>query len=145
VLLAITLVATAEDGRATQRPPSLPKYQQECASCHVAYPPDMLPAASWQRVMAGLPRHFGTDASLDAASVKEIAAWLDVHAGRSRKAALAPPENRITRTAWFTREHDELPPIVWKRPSVKSPANCGACHQQADQGDFSEHNVRVPR
>jgi hypothetical protein len=28
----------------------------------------MLPAASWQRLMGNLPRHFGTDASLDAAT-----------------------------------------------------------------------------
>ena len=30
--------------------PLLPKYQQECAACHVAYPPGMLPADSWQRL-----------------------------------------------------------------------------------------------
>ena len=62
--------AMADSGGA--RVPLLPKYAQECSACHVAYPAGFLPAASWQRVMAGLGKHYGTDASLDEASVREI-------------------------------------------------------------------------
>ena len=29
--------------------------------------------------------------------------------------------------------------------AVGSPANCGACHPQAAQGQFDEHDVRIPR
>ena len=47
-------------------------YQQECAACHLAYPPGLLPAASWQRLMGNLPKHFGTDASLDAATLQTL-------------------------------------------------------------------------
>jgi hypothetical protein len=144
-LSGTVLTAAAEEGPRPRSVPLLPKYQQECASCHAAFPPDMLPPASWRRLMSGLPRHFGTDASLDAESVRQIAAWLDTNAGRSGRSGTAPPEDRITRADWFTREHDEVAPAVWKRPAVKSPANCGACHQQADRGDFNEHNIRVPR
>ena len=63
----------------------LPKYQQECAACHLAYPPGLLPAASWQRLMGNLPQHFGTDASLDPATVKEIGQWLQAHAADPRR------------------------------------------------------------
>ena len=114
-------------------------------ACHVAYPPGMLPAASWQRMITNLPRHFGTDASLDAASAKELSAWLAANAGTCKRVREAPPEDRITRSAWFARKHDEVPAATWKLPTVKSPANCSACHAQADQGDFNEHNVRIPR
>lgn len=38
---------------------------QECASCDIAFPPSMLPAASWKRMMGELENHFGDDASLD--------------------------------------------------------------------------------
>jgi hypothetical protein len=130
------------------RAPLPPKYQQECAACHVAFPPGMLPAASWQRLMGGLDKHFGTDASLDAASVKELSAWLAAQAGtnrRSRREAAAPPEDRITRTAWFVREHHEVAARTWKRPAVKSAANCPACHARADQGVFDEDDIRIPR
>ena len=138
----------ADDGGNAQRVPLLPKYQQECSACHLAYPPGMLPAPSWQRLMSTLPQHFGTDASLDAASVKQIGDWLQAHAARSSRAprdGAAPPEDRITRSTWFLREHREVGAATWARASVKSPSNCAACHTRADQGEFSEHNIRIPR
>lgn len=144
-LLGPASAAHADDDRRATRLPLLPKYQQECASCHIAYPPGMLPAESWRRLMVGLPRHFGADASLDAASQQEISTWLAAGAGTAKRTRESPAEDRITRSAWFVRKHDELPATVWKRPAVKSPANCSACHAQADQGDFNEHKVHVPR
>ena len=122
-----------------------PAYKQECAACHVAYPAGMLPAASWRRLMGNLPRHFGTDASLDAATAKELSVWLGAHAGTYRRVREEPPQDRITRSAWFIRKHDEVAAATWKLPAVKSAANCAACHTQAEQGDFNEHNVRIPR
>ncbi|MDL2338978.1 MAG: diheme cytochrome c [Pseudomonadota bacterium] len=149
---ALLLVATslacipavhAEDGERRARVSVLPKYQQECAACHVAYPPGLLPAASWQRLMSHLPHHFGTDASLDPGTTQEISNWLVRNA--DARARAAPPEDRITRSAWFIRKHDEVPAATWKRASIKSAANCPACHTRADQGDFDEDNVRIPR
>ena len=137
--------ARAEEGARLAQAPALPKYQQECAACHVAYPPGLLPAASWQRLMSNLPRHFGTDASLDAATEKEISTWLTQNAAARKRMATPPPEDRITRAAWFVRQHDEVPAETWKRASIKSAANCSACHSRADQGDFDEDNVRIPR
>ncbi|MBZ8141867.1 cytochrome C [Rubrivivax gelatinosus] len=135
-----------ERGERRAAAPLLPAYEQECGgSCHVAYPPGMLPAESWKRVMNGLDRHYGSDASLDAAAQKQIAAWLDTQAGSGRRARSAPPEDRITRSAWFEREHDEIRAAVWQRKSVASPANCGACHPRAAQGDFEEHDVKIPK
>jgi hypothetical protein len=144
-LLGFSFGACADQDSRGQRQPRLPKYTQECASCHIAYPPGMLPASSWQRLMTGLPRHFGADASLDATSVKELSTWLAANAGTGNRVREAPPEDRITRSAWFTREHDEVPAAAWKHPTVKSPSNCSACHAQADQGDFNERHVRIPR
>jgi cytochrome c len=123
----------------------LPKYQQECAACHVAYPAGMLPAESWRRLMSNLPRHFGTDASLDAATVSDLTNWLGANAGTYKRAREVPPEDRITKSAWFIREHDEVAPDVWKRASVRGAANCAACHTQADKGDFNERAIRIPR
>lgn len=149
-LLALLLAAPfahADDDHEGRRAsvPMLPKYQQECASCHIAYPPAALPAASWQRLMQNLPRHFGTDASLDAASVKEISSWLAANAGTWKRVDASPPQDRITQSAWFLREHRELAASTWRRPAVKSPSNCSACHPQAEKGDFNEHRVRIPR
>jgi len=125
--------------------PLLPSYQDECGTCHAPYPPGLLPAPSWQRVMGNLSRHYGTDASLDPATAKQLSSWLAANAGAARRAREAPPEDRITRSAWFGREHDEVAAATWRSAAVKSPANCGACHTQANQGDFDEHRIRIPR
>jgi hypothetical protein len=149
VVAVVSLVAShatlAGDDRRGPVVALLPKYQQECAACHVAYPPGMLPDASWRRLLNDLPRHYGTDASLDAATVTELATWLGANAGTSRRVRESPPEDRITRSAWFMRQHDDVPAAVWRRATVKSTANCTACHTRADQGDFNEHTVRIPR
>ena len=147
LLLAAGMAATAHADQEGARVVPLPKYQQECGACHLAYPPGMLPLASWQRLMGSLKQHYGTDASLDDASVREISQWLQAHAGTSKRVSDAPPEDRITKSAWFLREHraDEVPPAVWKRASVGSPANCAACHTQAAQGSFSEREIKIPR
>lgn len=143
--LGFAQAASADDDQRARRVPLLPQYQQECAACHIAYPPGMLPAASWQRIMNNLQRHYGTDASLDPAAVKQLSTWLAANAGTYKRVREEPQEDRISRSAWFVRKHDEVAASTWKLPSVKSAANCSACHQQADQGDFNEHRVRIPR
>jgi len=119
-------------------------YKAECAACHTAYPPSLLPAASWQRIMGGLEHHYGTDASLDAATVKQLNGWLQAHAAQGGRRGVAPPNDRITESTWFVREHRGIDPAVWKLPSVKSAAQCAACHTGADQGDFDDDRIRIP-
>lgn len=141
-LSAMLAAAAASAGDSESGPQGLPAYRQECSACHVPYPPGLLPAASWRRLMGSLPQHYGTDASLDAATRQAISTWLEAHA--SRRAA-EPPQDRITRGAWFLREHREVPAGTWQRPAVRSAANCAACHAGAAGGDFDEHQVRIPR
>ena len=122
-----------------------PKFQQKCPPCHIAYAPGLLPAESWRKMMASLDKHFGSDASLDTQDNKEITAFLVNNASNRWSASTAPL--RISETAWFKRKHDghEINPAVWKNPQVKSPANCAACHPQAERGNFNEHDIRMPR
>ena len=120
-------------------------YQAECGSCHIAYPPALLPAPAWRRMMAGLTRHFGTDAGVDARASAEIGAFLESNAAGGRKRGSDSGVLRITETPWFTRKHREVPAPAWKNPRVLSAANCSACHAGAESGDFDEHAVRIPR
>lgn len=140
---AAATAAAGDDGRRAVQ--LLPRYAQECGACHVAYPPGLLPQASWQRLMRDLPNHFGSDASVDAATLKELDTWLAANAGGGRRSAEPPPQDRITRSQWFIREHREMAPALWKSPLVKSTANCAACHTRAAQGDFDEDTIRIPR
>ncbi|WP_298607072.1 diheme cytochrome c [uncultured Thiothrix sp.] len=120
-------------------------WKAECSACHMAYPPGLLPASSWQAMMGGLDKHFGTDASLDEAAVKEILPFLEANAAPEPRKSSAEPTLRITETAWFKHEHDEISALTWKNPKIKSAANCAACHTQAEQGNFDEDTVRIPR
>lgn len=138
--LALAALTAHADDLGT-RTPLLPAYASECGSCHVAFPARSLPAVSWQRLMGGLSKHYGTDASLDAASAKAIGDWLQANAGRGE----APPEDRITRSRWFVREHDEAGPGVFQRPAIKSASNCAACHTRAAEGSFREREIRIPK
>jgi len=121
------------------------QWQAECGSCHIAYPPSLLPAPAWRRMMSQLDKHFGADASLDAKAAAEIGAFLEQYAASGRRARGPADSLRITETAWFVREHDKVQSATWKLPAVKSAANCAACHTLAEQGDFRERNIRIPR
>ncbi len=144
ILVGLSAVAAAEGAR--QSPAPNPAWQEECGGCHLAYPPRFLGAASWQRVMAGLDQHFGTDASVEPAVAKEITTWLVTNARRPRagKPEPVPAPLRITETRWFIAEHDEIPAARFKSPAVGTAANCAACHRTADQGNFSERNIKLP-
>jgi cytochrome c553 len=145
--------ALADGGENLAPSAANPKWKSECGACHVAYPPALLPERSWRKLMSGLERHFGDDASLDPASVKEITDFLArnsaEHSSRSAKIlrGIAPADAplRITETPWFQRKHDEIRADVWKRPKVGSAANCAACHTGAEKGDYDEDRVRIPR
>lgn len=142
VLAGHVRVASADDDRFTA---SNEKWQAECGSCHVAYPPQLLTEGSWRKLMSDLDKHFGTDASLDAAAAAEIGAFLAENAARGKRAKRAGSALRITETAWFRKEHRKVAAATWKNSKVKSPANCAACHTGAERGDYDERSVSMPR
>lgn len=130
-------------------------WQQECASCHIAYSPALLPRASWTRLMGGLQNHFGENASLDPATQADILRFLEQHAADSGNSRLGnrvmqqmgknKAPLRVTETRWFVRKHDEVSRTTWSRQAVGSAANCAACHRQAEKGVFDEDSVRIPK
>lgn len=120
----------------------------ECGSCHFAYPAALLPAASWQKMMRELDRHFGSDASLDPASTAAITRYLVEHAGDTGGSAWgrkmlrglpadAVPE-RITQLPRWERKHRKVPARDWNKKEVGSKANCPACHKGAEKGYFED-------
>lgn len=125
--------------------PLLPAYTQECASCHTAFAPRLLPAASWQRTMENLSQHYGSDASVDAATQRALTAWLMANAARGGKRSEVPRDDRITASAWFRREHRELPAAAWRHAAVGSASNCSACHTRAAEGSYREREIRLPQ
>lgn len=131
---------------------SVPKnaaFEEECASCHMAYPPQMLHADSWRAMMDNLSRHFGSDASIDEKRRAAIADFLVANSGGRKTGDTrdfqGKPLLRITETARFEKKHREISAATWKRASIKSPANCVACHKQAAAGDYNERSITIPK
>ncbi len=130
-------------------------YTTECGSCHMVYPPGLLPAESWRAMMAGLDDHFGENAELEPSTNQSLTNYLVSNSAdaspyrRSRKiirslsASTAPL--RISDLPYIRHEHDELPArLVTENPDVGSLSNCVACHQGAERGSFSERDIRIP-
>ena len=146
-IIALVSVQPAPSVAADERlvVPRNDTWKTECGACHLAYPPQLLPARSWRAIMQGLDKHFATDASLDPATARGVQAFLEQHAGRDRGGPEASAPIRITDTGWFRREHRKIPAASWAHPDVRSRANCPACRRAAERGDFDEHSVRLPR
>ena len=132
--------------------PELAAYKTECGACHEPYHPSLLPRASWSVLMANLSDHFGEDASLDPATTKAIADWLDRYASEAwdTKAAnwlrdVDPADpTRITATRFWQWRHHRIPKAIFESPEVGAPSNCAACHRDATTGRFDAQMINVP-
>jgi len=58
------------------KPVSNSVYKEQCGACHFAYQPELLPAASWNKILANLEDHFGESIELENDSQKIIIDYL---------------------------------------------------------------------
>ena len=116
-----------------------PVVVKECGACHMVYPPALLPARSWAKMIGELGHHFGDDASLPAAARAKILDFYIQNAGdaghsgytdagfmRGVQAGVTP--ERITDMPFWHSIHDRYPLAAFTRPQVKRIGNCIACH-----------------
>lgn len=135
--------------------PDHPKWRAECASCHVAYHPTLLPARSWKKLLAEQNKHFGEALGLDAPTVAELLAFLEKYSAetgmteaafkinRSVPASMTPL--RITETGYWLEKHKFIPDATWRHAKVGSRSNCTACHLDADRGTYEDAAMRLPK
>ncbi len=126
-------------------------YMDECGACHLAYPPDLLPVASWQKVMAGLEDHFGDNAELDEETAMHIGAYLEdngLSRGRSSKMSRLlrglpdDPPLRITELPAFENMHYMIPgelEVDVLEEGFLSP--CADCHKEALLGVYDAERL----
>jgi hypothetical protein len=144
--VALTGATTARADDDWFPPVTDPTVEAECGACHMTFQPSMLPARSWRAVMAGLDDHFGENATLDAATAKQIEDRLVAGAadagGRAGEVLyrLSPDAVplRISDTPWWQGEHDEVRAGAYEDSRVGSKANCVACHAAAARGSYED-------
>jgi hypothetical protein len=106
--------------------------RDECSACHIAYPPALLPKASWNAILDDLSNHFGEDASLPAESVAQIRAYLDGAAPATiRGMDPAKPILKISDFPWFQGVHGRFEALAVADPRGGTMATCAA-----EQGFF---------
>lgn len=129
-------------------------YQQECGACHHAYFPGLLPARSWEKLLASSGDHFGEQLPLMGAALDEVRAYLRATAAdisgnkRSRKIMGSIGSStplRISEIAYIRDKHHELSAEVFKRKSVGGLGNCLACHKGAEAGSFNDDDAVIPK
>lgn len=135
--------------------PDNAQWRDECGSCHAVFYPALLPARSWQKIMAEQDRHFGTDLGLDAATSAAVLAFMTANSADQHHTEAAfkieqsiPPGAtplRITETPYWLRKHNEIGAADWDSELVKSKSNCAACHSDADQGSFEDAAMQIPK
>jgi len=133
------------------------QYQDECGECHFAYQPGLLPAKSWEKLLAAeaLHDHFGDNAEMDKDTLNAVRAYATENAAdkswykRSRKIATATAKGqsplRITELRYIERKHHDIPEKMVKgNKDVKSLSYCDKCHTQAAKGVFDADTVLIP-
>ena len=151
VALLLVAIVTITHVGADERiaPVTDPIVKKECGSCHMAFSPQFLPGRSWRKLVDTLSDHFGENASLGEAQRKTVLEYLLANAsdgpragneGRKFGASIPAAQTplRITEVPRWVREHRKVGADKWSNPSIKSKANCVACHKGAEQGIYED-------
>ena len=141
------------------------KYQSECGACHFAYLPGMLPARSWDALLAKSNEHFGETLSLDPETLRQLRNFLTTNAadrsnflGSEVMLRRLPAEStplRITSLPVFKGYHFS---VLYKMGlerglhsvrdlspnAIKAVLNCNACHEKAAAGSFAQTEIVIP-
>jgi hypothetical protein len=152
-LSAASLILTLAQANAATDPGAA-IYNNECSQCHMAYPTQFLPTASWDAVMNNLADHFGDNAELSAEDTALVKSFLErnnydqsrIKRRYGNRFDTKGTTLRLTETRFFRAIHHEIPDrLVSGNPKVKTYARCEVCHRGAQHGNYDEDGVRIPR
>ncbi len=132
-------------------------WRKECKVCHIPFYPALLPARSWEKLMAGQSAHFepNNDLEMDPQTVQAVLKFLVDNAAEHHlteaafKIEQSVPKTetplRITETPYWISKHRDISEALWKSPLVKRESNCAACHTDAEAGTFEDGAMHLPR
>jgi mono/diheme cytochrome c family protein len=141
------------DNKDHLRPVTNQTYKETCGECHFAYQPELLPSASWLKILSQLNDHFGEEIENDPATIKNISDYLTTNSAENSSAERSvkimrclgnDTPIRITDIPYIRKKHHELDPAIFKRKSIGSLSNCIACHTTAEKGIYDDDDVKIP-
>jgi cytochrome b len=129
-------------------------FSNECGSCHITYPPFLLPKESWTLMMSDLENHFGDDASIDEETNISILKFLNENSAQtsthqaSFKILKSLKGNNstiaISKTPFWEKKHDDIDKNIFANVKIKSKANCKACHIDIENGLIENDLINMP-
>ncbi len=140
-LLAIGVQSIQADTSILPEAPS--QYKKVCGSCHMAYPPVLLPAIAWENILDTAECHFGERVTMDSFEVKKIRRYLTRNAADKTSHKVAQNvaaslggvvTDRITSVPYIQKKHANV--------TSASLKNCASCHSGASQGRFEGARIR---
>jgi hypothetical protein len=143
-----------DHGRKYLKPVTDPTYKGNCGACHFAYQPELLPSASWGKIVSRPDDHFGESFELDEEAKKSILGYLQTNAAEHSAAKRAvrivaslgtQAPTRITEIPYIKEKHHDISAATIERQSIGSLSNCTACHQRAEEGIYDDDFVVVPK
>ena len=105
-------------------------YLENCSSCHIPIPPEVLPTETWKQILEKPQRHYGT--GLPRMISPLIVLMWDYLRTFSRP---LPPEAIVPEYVYQSRYFKALHPRV-ELPTAASHKTCTSCHLGAKQLDY---------
>jgi len=136
------------------QPVTSPAYKEACEGCHFAYQPELLPTASWTKLLSGFDDHFGQPLDIDSETLATLTDYLGGNgadksssrqATKIMKSLGGGVPMRITDVPYIRGQHHKISSDVFSRKSIGSLSNCSACHRTAENGVYDDDFVEIPK
>jgi hypothetical protein len=104
-------------------------YLENCATCHVGIPPEVMPIQTWQQLLQD-PQHYGAELK-PLVNPGRLAVWNYMRAFSRPLATDEDVPYRLYQSYYFKALHPRVP-----LPARVGLSSCIACHPGADQYNF---------
>ncbi len=122
-----------------------PTIAHECTECHMLYPPNLTNQKTQLEILKNLSNHYGTDASLDDATLVAITKeTIDLAPQNSQfrfdKDTFLQNNQSLTTTAKWKHDHEELGDMWFEENKIKK-TNCKECHSGIENGSITPYEL----
>jgi len=104
-------------------------YLENCASCHIALPPAVLPTQTWQQLLQD-PQHYGQQLQ-PLVDPTRLLVWSYIRAFSRPQAKEEETPYRVKDSRYFKALHPKV-----KLPQPVQISSCATCHPSATQYNF---------
>lgn len=106
-------------------------YLENCATCHIALPPAVLPAETWRQLLQD-PQHYGTELTL-LVDPPRLLVWNYLRAFSRLQSKEEEVPYRVAQSRFFKALHPRV-----KLPAPATASSCVTCHPGAAEYNFRE-------